>query len=173
MPKTDDGVDGFVEDATAESLTTLRDALAETVLELRMPEVDIPAVTVDYDEPFALACELFTMRTALDGTAIQINATGIRAAAAGAVESWATGTGSPAERTIILNQPYLFFVFDEPTGAVLFHGRYVGAQHTTVRSRPRRTRCARSPGYATTRARARHRSERSGASQCACGSCCP
>lgn len=126
MPTAEGGVDGFVEAATEESLTTLRDSMAETVFELRMPEVDIPAETIDYYEPFGLACDPFTMRTALDGVAIQIDATGIRAAAAGAVESWASGTGSPADRTFILNQPYLFFVYDEPTGVALFHGRYVG-----------------------------------------------
>lgn len=127
MPKSEGGLGAFVEAATPESLTTLRDAMAEVALEVRMPEINIPSTTVDYYEPFGLECDPFTMRSAIHGVAVQVNETGIRAAGAGAVETWGSGSGSPVDRAIVLDQPYLFFVYDEPTGAVLFHGRFTGA----------------------------------------------
>jgi serine protease inhibitor len=46
------------------------------------------------------------------------------AVAATVAESWETG--EPEFYSVAIDRPFLFFVYDEPTGFVLYSGRFSG-----------------------------------------------
>ncbi len=51
----------------------------------------------------------------------------MKAAAAAFNESWSSGTGPPPPNvTLTFDRPFLFFIYDQPTGFVLYSGRYAG-----------------------------------------------
>ena len=60
----------------------------------------------------------------LHGAAVQMDEYGVKAAAATVAESW--GTGGEEPEFFAIDRPFLFFVYDEPTGFVLYSGRFAG-----------------------------------------------
>lgn len=116
---------GFTADLTAEALAEIRSGSDYAFVDLTMPMVDIPSRTIDYYDPLGFECEPYTLRAVLHGAAVQMDDKGIKAAAATAAESW--DTGEPDIPTDVrLDRPFLFFVYDRPTGFVLYSGRFAG-----------------------------------------------
>ena len=117
----------FVAALDGERLALVRDQATDGYVELTMPKVTIDSTTIDYYVPLAIDCEPYTLRSVLQGAALQLDENGIKAAAAAVDEGWHSGTG-PGEplAEITLDRPFLFFVYDRPTNHVLFSGRYGG-----------------------------------------------
>jgi serine protease inhibitor len=55
---------------------------------------------------------------------VQLDENGVKASAATVAESW--GTGGEEPEFFAIDRPFLFFVYDEPTGFVLYSGRFAG-----------------------------------------------
>lgn len=125
MPKTQSLAE-FLDASTAESLGELRERVSGAEFDLHMPRVETSAQTIDLLEPLGVECQNFTVRVLLHGASVTIDDNGVAAAAAGAVEGWGSGTGSPSDFELVLDRPYAFFVVDRPTNAVLFNGRFDG-----------------------------------------------
>ena len=120
-------LESFTAGLTADALANALADAAEATVDLTFPKFKIAAVTVDYYEPLDLECELFTLRTVLHSAAVEIDEKGVKAAAATLNEGWVTGTGPPPlDVTLTFDRPFLFFVYDGPTGLVLYSGRYAG-----------------------------------------------
>jgi len=117
----------FTDGLTPSDLTDATGGAAPVVVDLTFPKFKIAGETVDYYDPLALDCELFTLRTVLHGATVEIDEKGVKAAAASFNESWSTGTGPPPPNvTLTFDRPFLFFIYDQPTGFVLYSGRYAG-----------------------------------------------
>jgi len=95
-------------------------------VDFRMPLVNVPATVVDYYPLLGLDCPLFTLRTMLHGAALEIDEKGIKAAAASANENWESSGVEDVELEIVLDRPFLIFVYDRATQFVLFSGRFEG-----------------------------------------------
>lgn len=117
----------FIEGLTLEALTDIRDAAAPETVDFRMPKVDVATGTIDYYPLLGFDCEMFKLRTVLHGAAVQIDEHGIKAATATVPEHWDEGSGGDeADRVLHVDRPFLFFVYDRPTGFVLYSGRFMG-----------------------------------------------
>lgn len=117
----------FVEAVTPEQLELARSSGQQGTIEITMPKFHIDSSSIDYHEPLGLDCELFTLRALVHGATVAVDEKGIEAAAASVGEDWETGTG-PGETiaTVVIDHPFLFFVYDRETSHVLFSGRYAG-----------------------------------------------
>ncbi len=110
---------------TRERLESARDGAQWGLASLTMPKFTIDSTTIDYYKPLGFMCELYTLRTVLHGAAVELDERGIKAAAATVNENW--GSSAPdIDFTVTFDRPFLFFVFDETTGFVLYSGRYAG-----------------------------------------------
>jgi hypothetical protein len=127
QPGVHDSLADFVAALDGETLALVRDQATDGYVELTMPKVMIDSTTIDYYVPLAIDCEPYTLRSVLQGAALQLDEKGIKAAAAAVDEGWDSGTG-PGEplAEVALDRPFLFFVYDRPTNHVLFSGRYGG-----------------------------------------------
>jgi serpin B len=127
LPTNDDGgLAAFADSLTADALATARDQAHTTLIDFSMPKVDIASTTLDYnDGRLDFQCEPFTLRAVFHGAAVQIDHKGIKAAAATVAEGWSDGEPSP-ETTIVVDRPFLFFVYDRATSFVLYSGRWAG-----------------------------------------------
>lgn len=117
-------LDDFTAAVTTDALATARDEAHSAIVDLTMPKVKLESMTLDYDEGrLDFECEPFSLRSVLHGAALEMDHKGIKAAAATVSEGWCTGETGP-ERTLEIDRPFLFFVYDRPTGFVLYSGRY-------------------------------------------------
>jgi serine protease inhibitor len=117
----------FTQALTPAELELARTGAAHSDVDLTMPIVKIQSQTIDYYDPLGFMCPLFTLRSVLHGATVEIDEKGIKAAAATAGEEWSTGTGPPPpDRVVVLDRPFLFFVYDTTTSYVLYSGRYAG-----------------------------------------------
>ncbi len=126
MPKAPGGLQAFVDETTVETLASLRQALDPALIELDMPIVDTQPQTVDYVEALDLECQPFTVRQLLGGAAVRIDDNGVTAAGAGAAEGWVTAGPPEPDLEVALDRPYVFFVYDRDSNALLFDGRFAG-----------------------------------------------
>jgi hypothetical protein len=124
LPAAAGDLGAFTASLDGPTLAAARASMARGPVGLRMPKVDIPNETIDYYEPLEFDCEPFTLRTVLHGAAVQMDENGVKAAAAGAAESW--DSGGPEGSYAVLDRPFLFFVYDESTEFVLSSGRFAG-----------------------------------------------
>jgi serine protease inhibitor len=107
-------------------LAEIRAQSVQGLAELRMPKVDIESMTLDYYDPFGFECPIYTMRTVLHGAAVQMDEKGIKAAAATVNEIWVTGGEAEPDFDVVLDRPFLFFIYDRDTEFVLYSGRFAG-----------------------------------------------
>lgn len=122
-------MDAFAEALTAEDLAAARDQARLAVVDLAIPEVKIEGQTLDYNEGrLDFQCDLFTLRSVFHGAAVEIDRIGIKAAAATVNEGWNDGGEPEPELTLVLDRPFLFFVYDRATSFVLYSGRWAPEQ---------------------------------------------
>lgn len=116
-------LDEFVQSLDEEQLQAARDATTTDTFEFKMPQVDIPSTSVDYNKPLGFECPLFTLDNVIHGAAVVMDEGGIEAAAATVVDSWNDGGFQADTRPFTIDRPFLFFVYDAETRFVLFSGR--------------------------------------------------
>ena len=117
----------FTAGLSPDALTETIASAAPTIVDLTLPKFSVAGETVDYMEPLGIECELFTLRAVLHGAAVEVDEKGVKAAAATFNENWGSGTGPPPpDVTLTFDRPFLYFIYDETTGYVLFSGRYAG-----------------------------------------------
>lgn len=127
QPELYPNLETFVESVTPGDLELARTSGAQGTIEVTMPMFRIDSATIDYYELLGLDCELFTMRKVLHGAGVVVDEKGIEAAAGTGDEDWATGTGSSGTiASVVVDHPFLFFVYDRETSNVLYSGRYAG-----------------------------------------------
>jgi len=145
MPHEPDGLGGLEASLAADSVTQWSAAMTYQRIALSMPKFKIkPAKSIALAEPLkALGLkQAFTDLAQFDGMAapqderlkiddvfhkgfIEVDENGTEAAAATAVVMMRAG-GMPAEPTpVAFDRPFLFFIRDTDTGAILFMGRVV------------------------------------------------
>lgn len=124
LPAAAGDLEAFTASLDAPALAAIRETSSHEPVTLQLPKLDIPSETIDYYGPLGFDCEEYTLRRVLHGAAVKMDEHGVEAAAATAAESW--DTGSPEFYDGRLDRPFLFFVYDEPTGFVLYSGRFAG-----------------------------------------------
>jgi serpin B len=124
LPAVAGDLEAFTTALDADTLAAVRAGSSHEAVSLQLPKLDLPSETFDYYEPLGFDCELYTLRRVLHGAAVQMDEHGVKAAAATAAESW--DSGAPEFYWAVLDRPFLFFVYDEPTGFVLYSGRFAG-----------------------------------------------
>lgn len=125
MPPADytDGLDTFATELAADDLRAARDEAVYSPIGLTMPNVAIDSGTLDYNERLGFECEPFTLRAVLHGATLELDAKGIKAAAATVSEGF-EDDGGGASDYVDVDRPFLFFVHDSETDFVLYSGRY-------------------------------------------------
>lgn len=124
LPAAAGDLGAFTASLDVAALAAIRETSSHQPVSLQLPKLDIPSETIDYYGPLGFDCEEYTLRRVLHGAAVKMDEHGVEAAAATAAESW--DTGSPDFYSAVLDRPFLFFVYDEPTGFVLYSGRFAG-----------------------------------------------
>lgn len=125
-PSVHESLAAFEAAIDIDTLATARAEGISYLVDLAVPKVDIEPATIDYgtDETLAFACPIFELRAVWHSATVQLDAKGIRAAAATAAEDWGSGGEESDEREIVVDRPFLFFVYDHQTEYVLYSGRY-------------------------------------------------
>jgi len=109
-----------------ELLTTVREQMISTHLDVTLPKVTIPSTTIDYYAPLGFECPEFTLRSVPHGAAVVLDENGISAAAGTAAEVWEESGEPTADQTVVIDRPFLFFVYDVNSRFVLYSGRFAG-----------------------------------------------
>lgn len=130
VPPADDvdGIAAFVETLTPEVLATAREEARSAYVDLTIPKVQIASKTINFYDRLKFECEPFTLRSVLHGAAVEIDAKGIKAAAATVNEGWNDSGEPEPELEITIDRPFVFFVYDQTTQYVLYSGRYAPFQ---------------------------------------------
>jgi len=105
----------------SESLFEATSSLESRFVHFRMPKINIPSQSIDYYERLGLECGPYTVQTAVQAAAIQIDEFGVKAAAA---TDGGDGDGDGDEPDeFYVDRPFLFFIYDPETKVVLFSAR--------------------------------------------------
>jgi serpin B len=138
----------FESSFNAATLASIDSSLRPALVNLTLPKLSIPGATFSVKDALQTlgTTALFTPKVAdltgistdpnqpplfvgdvLHQAYISVDEKGTAAAAATAVTGVATATAPPPLRvTLTLDKPFVFFIRDSATGAILFLGRYVG-----------------------------------------------
>lgn len=99
------------------------------LVNLSMPELEIDSTTIDYYEDLNIDCGQGELGAVLHGASTHWDAKGVKAAAATVNPEDPPGDSGddPMDpRDIVVDRPFLFFIYDAKTDFVLFNGRFAG-----------------------------------------------